>query len=342
MPEEKHVKTRFAYSGKSDVGQKRTSNQDQFLIADIGLAVRIASNSIGIDQSSQLEASSRGCLLVVADGMGGHHGGNRASEIAIHQVAARLASIHLWVSALDQDDTHTIETGLRSVVLEAHKAIVAEASQREEFKEMGTTLTIALGVGDRLWIAHVGDSRCYLIRGDELRRLTQDHTVANQIATRGGMSVEYLEQSPWSNVLWNALGASANELQVDVVKESIRVGDRILLCSDGLNKHLRDVDIHRLSIDAIDPRAACEKLVNRANEAGGSDNITVVICDVMSADDEETVSKSRLNQVDAVFLKYSDAEEMGSTTDLDPAMQSNLADTDTFDKLPGSETENGS
>lgn len=141
---------------------------------------------------------------------------------------------------------------------------------------MGTTLTAAFMRFPTLYVAHVGDSRGYLLRGDKLYQLTHDHTMAERLRTEIGARID--PDSPWNHVLWNALGGGVEaELAPEVQRLDLEIGDSILLCSDGLTKHVEDESIARVLADAEDAQSACDTLVDAANAAGGTDNITVVI-----------------------------------------------------------------
>jgi serine/threonine protein phosphatase PrpC len=143
---------------------------------------------------------------------------------------------------------------------------------------MGTTLTMALVMGQTMYVAHVGDTRCYLLRGGELRCLTTDHTMAHRLEEA---SHERLEPgSQLHHILWNALGATEDLPQPEITKLSLEPGDVLLLCSDGLTKHVPDLEITRLLGAKTATGARCQRLVELANAGGGTDNVTVVIADL--------------------------------------------------------------
>jgi protein phosphatase len=142
---------------------------------------------------------------------------------------------------------------------------------------MGTTLTMAYVVWPRLFIVHVGDSRCYLLRRSELKQLTEDHTVAQQYVESGVLAADEAETSRWSNVLWNVVGGASDELAPQVYKSELQLGDTLLLCTDGLNKHVSDDRIAQVLAEDADAEKVCRCLVAAANDAGGSDNVTIVV-----------------------------------------------------------------
>jgi len=202
-------------------------------------------------------------LFAVADGMGGHRGGEVASQLALETV-----------EKLFQKGTGD----LAEQVQEANRAVFERSVEDRKVAGMGTTLTAALVEGDRIRLAHVGDSRAYLLRDGELRRLTEDHTLVHRMVTEGEISEEEAEAHPQRSVLTRALGV---DMVVDVDDDVVQVrsGDRLLLCTDGLTGMVSEEEIKEMLQGIADPSEAAERLVRRANEAGGVDNITVVVLD---------------------------------------------------------------
>jgi protein phosphatase len=142
---------------------------------------------------------------------------------------------------------------------------------------MGTTLTLAYCLNDELFVAHAGDSRCYLCRNRSLYRLTRDHTVVDDMVRRGELSADEAKQHHWRHVMTNALGGGFPEFEVEVHKLQLEAGDGVLLCSDGLTEMLSDKKISQILEAETGPEQACRQLVASANEEGGKDNITVVL-----------------------------------------------------------------
>ncbi|MGH2724013.1 MAG: Stp1/IreP family PP2C-type Ser/Thr phosphatase [Actinomycetota bacterium] len=214
-------------------------------------------------------------LFAVADGMGGHQGGEVASHLAL-ETLGRVSDR----PAPDGDAApHLAET-----VREANRAVLDRASSDPGLTGMGTTLTAVLAGGDRIFLAHVGDSRAYLLRDGELSRLTKDHTVVERLVDQGRLTSEEAAIHPQRSILTNALGVD-RDIQVDEAAYEVRAGDRLLLCSDGLTGMVSEENIVRILTDERDPQAAAEALVAAANEAGGQDNITAVVLD---AQEDET------------------------------------------------------
>lgn len=204
--------------------------------------------------------SGKKLLAIVADGMGGHVGGEVASRVAIEAATGQGHS----------DPGQRVKAG--------NGAVLEKAASDPELSGMGTTMTLVDLVDGTARIAHVGDSRCYLIRDGDMRRLTRDHTVATEYLERGTITPEEVATHPQRHVLTRALGLQ-EKVTVDEFEEPVEPGDRLLLCSDGLNGMINDDQIFELA-RAGTPEEAVWSLIEGANSAGGFDNITVVIVDV--------------------------------------------------------------
>jgi PPM family protein phosphatase len=202
-------------------------------------------------------------LFAVADGMGGHRGGEVASQLAVETLEKRFKQ-----GAGDLPDQ----------VQEANRVVFERSVVDEKVAGMGTTLTAALVEGDRVRLAHVGDSRAYLLRDGDLRLLTEDHTLVHRMVTEGEISKEEAETHPQRSVLTRALGVD-NVVDVDDDTVQVRPGDRLLLCTDGLTSMVSEQAIEEALRGVPDPQEAAQRLVHLANEGGGTDNTTVVVLD---------------------------------------------------------------
>jgi serine/threonine protein phosphatase PrpC len=203
-------------------------------------------------------------LFAVADGMGGHQGGEVASKLALERLRR----------AADGG------SDLADVVREANRAVFSKASEDPGLAGMGTTLTAVVLQGDRLRLAHVGDSRMYRIRDGNMERVTRDHTVVENLVEKGQLTPREAHIHPQRSILTRALGVE-EDVQVDEAEIDLKPGDRLLLCSDGLTGMVDENDILRiLTENDDDPQAASDALVDAANDAGGQDNITAVVLDV--------------------------------------------------------------
>jgi serine/threonine protein phosphatase PrpC len=204
--------------------------------------------------------SSDDVLAIVADGMGGHVAGEVASRIAINAAAS---------SELDPADR----------VAAGNRAIREEVSRDPGLEGMGTTMTLLKVKGDTAAIAHIGDSRAYLLRDGGLRQVTEDHTVAAEYVTQGKLSAEEAASHPQRHMLLRTLGLT-RFVNVDEVSIDLEPGDRLLLCSDGLTEMVRDAAIGKILADGS-PDEVVWNLVETANDAGGVDNISVVVVEVL-------------------------------------------------------------
>jgi serine/threonine protein phosphatase PrpC len=229
---------------RSDVGRVRQANEDSYLINDP--------------------------LFVVADGMGGHVAGDVASSTAVE-------TIKEGSGGADGSDVKSLE---RLVQL-ANNRIWQRAQSDPELRGMGTTCTLLLIEGRLAYIAHVGDSRAYLLRQGHLSQLTEDHSLVGRMVREGRLSTEEAERHPQRSIVTRALGVDS-EVAVDVLSVELEPRDRILLCSDGLTSMAETGAITDILKTAGDPQDAADRLVDLANEGGGEDNITVVVIDVDS------------------------------------------------------------
>lgn len=277
-------------AGRTDIGKKRESNQDQYLIADLNKSMLVQSTSLNLETQSRLYGMSHGKLFMVADGMGGHQGGNRASTLAIDLLINQLLNSMHWFFQMDKPQVER-EQGfiddLKIMLQKAHEAIEKESSTDATTKGMGTTLTMAYVIWPWMYVVHAGDSRCYLLRNDELQQLTRDHTVSNQLMEKGGMTQDEANKSPWSNVLYNALGAGASAVDAEVHKVALEPDDRILLCSDGLYRYVADSEIADMLLSELEPMECCRSFIELANFRGGADNITAIVARLEQPDEDQ-------------------------------------------------------
>jgi len=247
--------------GATDVGLKREHNEDFFYVDD----------ALG--------------LYIVADGMGGHAAGEVASHAAIETIGNFVASAQrdrdfTWPFGIDKNLT-TEENLLLSAVKLANGEICGLAESKAEYNGMGTTV-VGLKTDDGGFVAaHVGDSRLYRYRDDKLDLLTSDHSWVNEQVARSLITEEEARTHRWRNVITRALG-NKYTIDVDISRTAVETGDVFLLCTDGLNGMIADQEIHRiLRASAESAEIATRRLIQRANEAGGHDNITVLVIRVL-------------------------------------------------------------
>ena len=216
-------------------------------------------------------------LYAVADGMGGHPAG----DVAAREAVERLPD--LVREALDQAERGGTDAAIEHAVVTLNGMVTALAATDPRLTGMGTTLVLVLVTGATARVVHVGDSRAYLRRAGELHRLTEDHSLAAALVDGGVADPEEAIRHPFASSLTQAIGI-AGEVRPSMRRFELAGGDRLLLCSDGLTKMVTEEEIRALLDARADPDLACQALVDAANEAGGQDNISVVLIDVPGGD----------------------------------------------------------
>ncbi len=243
-----------------DTGMMRTHNEDALLAFTGELAGHDPMPAFGV--------------FVIADGMGGHSLGERASGVAA-RTAAQTALGHLLPSLLADPGDDDLDRPLLGEVVE-EAVMQANRAVHDRVPDGGTTLTTALILGEQLVLGHVGDSRCYLINAEGLEQLTRDHSLVQRLKELGQITDEEAAVHPQRSVLYRAVGQGEG-LEVDVISRRLEPGSRVLLCSDGLWGLVPDHTMLQLIRSASSLQAACDSLIMAANAAGGPDNISVVI-----------------------------------------------------------------
>jgi PPM family protein phosphatase len=260
---------------KSDVGRVRRGNEDNFLLLDLS-SQRAWTGSDGAenpDDMNQLDVGDKGMVLVVSDGMGGALAGDVASRMAIESVR----EVMIGDDGEGCDADAALVDCLKHATLQANRAIHYKSLEDSRCSGMGATLTGAAIKEDKLDLVQVGDSRAYLVRGEQIRLATKDQSLVQQLVDVGQISEEEAETHMFRNVILQALGAQT-ELLPATARIQLRRGDVLLLCSDGLSGKLRNEEIREiLAKSGDDLKAACNALVAEANNRGGEDNITVVL-----------------------------------------------------------------
>src|SRR5688572_842991 len=250
----------------SDLGRQRQGNEDSYYV--------------------------RSPLFVVADGMGGAQAGEVASEIAVRQFEGGLP------------DGSEPGAALAALIQEANARIHAQARSDVHHAGMGTTTTAAYVTGDTVVVAHVGDSRCYLLRDGDLIRLTRDHSLVGELVARGKLTEEQAESHPQRSVITRALGPEAS-VEVDVEAFPARAGDVFLLCSDGLTSMVHEPQLKELLADRDRPLEQTGRtLIAAANDAGGRDNITVILFRIEDVDDRREADEASGSQQTAEYETF--------------------------------------
>jgi protein phosphatase len=261
--------------GLTDQGRVRKDNQDQFFVAELAKSMHVRQSSLA--QASTQFGDDRGHLLVVADGVGGNAGGEQASALAVGSIEDFALNTLKWFFHLETAEGQNVLVDLQAALRRADMRVFQEAADHPELRGMGTTVTLAYVLGATLFVIHVGDSRCYLLRAGTLYQLTHDHTVAQELVNQGIMTSEVAATHQYSHVITNSVGGTTQGLQAEVHKLPIGAGDVLLLCSDGLTDMLPDARIAAVLLGEPDPAAACRRLIDEANAAGGRDNITGIV-----------------------------------------------------------------
>jgi protein phosphatase len=259
----------------TDTGRVRERNEDHFLIAQLSRTLRVRRSSLPRPPRQRSRGSAH--VLLVADGMGGHSAGEVASALSVEAVEAFVLELLGRPSSLRDDDEAGVIRDLQEAVQLADARVFGEGLRRPELAGMGATLVLAFVSGDKLFVIHAGDSRAYLFRRRALTQLTEDHTLVAGMVSRGLLTPEQARCHPRRHMITNALGGGEVGVQVDVQRVTLEPGDMVLLCSDGLTDMVTDKQIARALTEEGGPRASCERLVAEANEAGGKDNVTVIV-----------------------------------------------------------------
>jgi serine/threonine protein phosphatase PrpC len=253
---------------RTDVGQIREHNEDNFLVADLTRKARGL-----LEANRSLVVGPHGSLFAVCDGMGGAAAGEIASQLAVDILYERMVDGLEGLPALSRDE---LARRLVRAIEAAGLRIFQEAKVDRTRRGMGTTVTAAALVDGHLFFAQVGDSRGYLLRQGQLVQLTRDQSLVNQLIEAGQLTEEEAETFEHNNIILQALG-TADTVQVDLTYCELQRGDVLMLCSDGLSGMVRFDDIREVMRSTTEPVDACKLLVERANQAGGHDNITVIV-----------------------------------------------------------------
>ncbi len=265
-------------AGRTHRGLERSSNEDQFLISDLSKSLLVHQTSLSVEDRSRITGRSQGLLMAVADGMGGHAGGERASALALRAITQFTVNAMPWFLGLRHDSDDDLRDVLASALQPCQMALQADAEQHPVRASMGTTLTMLYLLWPRAFLVHAGDSRGYLLRGGELRQMTRDHSVGQKLVDQGTWTEEQAKDSPLWETLWNAITADGDDPpQAEVKRLTLQPKDTLLVCTDGLTKHLSDERIAEILANTASAADAVDTLISAALDDGGSDNVTVVV-----------------------------------------------------------------
>jgi protein phosphatase len=253
--------------GRTDVGRTREHNEDAFVVADL-----TTNNATLQPEVRRHTLGPKGTLFMVADGMGGAAAGEIASAMAVEVVLGELRE--KWI-ANETYDAEEFVRAIKRATAAANQQIHTFAASHSEYRGMGTTATVAGLLGDTLYVAQVGDSRAYLVRDGVARQITKDQSLMQKLIEAGELTEEEAAQSERRNIILQALGPEPM-IKIDLTHQKVRRGDVLVLCSDGLSGQVSKDEIARVVTEAPDLVGACKQLIDRANENGGPDNITVI------------------------------------------------------------------
>ena len=310
--------------GKTDVGRTREHNEDAFVVADL----TTMNATLQPEVRTHVPGES-GSLFMVADGMGGAAAGEIASALATEVVLSELES--RWSQA-PAKSSEAFAVAIKSATEQANARIHRYATEHPENRGMGTTATVAGLLGDKLYLAQVGDSRAYLVRNGVAEQITKDQSLMQKLVEAGEMTAEEAEVSERRNIILQALGPES-VVKVDLTHQQVRRGDTLVLCSDGMSGQMRTSDIARIVTESPDLIATCKNLIDLANENGGPDNITVIAVrfdgeGLQAATSGDAVghrvyaseSEARATvPVNASSIPSEDDDRMATTADLEPA-----------------------
>jgi serine/threonine protein phosphatase PrpC len=281
--DERHPRIRQRHAVQTDVGVIRDHNEDAAY------------------------ADPEGDFFIVADGMGGHAAGEVASKMAVEAVTSALEKarddIGQFARTPSDQGRRALVSALENAVRQAHQSVYQRGAAETDKQGMGTTLDVVVIAGSEAFIAHVGDSRTYLVRDKRAAQITTDHTVAEVLVIEGKLSIEEAQISPLRTILVNAIGV-APDVGVEMAHVRLRPGDRLLVCSDGLHDYFPLEQEVSDYVSDNDPGEALDKMINAAKNRGGHDNITGIVLEVLEtlevagADDENASQPRRVGYED--------------------------------------------
>jgi serine/threonine protein phosphatase PrpC len=271
---------RIQAASQTDLGKVREQNEDDCFV-----------------QVSSGGGETSG-LFIVADGMGGYKAGEVASKLAVQEIREILNPLFAPSSAQEtialpvltgQEESHStrqlpemrevalIHERLKQAITKANEVIVGYGKAHREARGLGSTVTVALILGNNAYIANVGDSRTYLLRNDVLRPITKDHSLVARLVDAGHITPDQVYDHPQRNLVYRSLGAGHSSVEVDVFYEALKPGDILLLCTDGLWEMTREAELKRILSSGEPLESICQQLIDAANQGGGEDNITAVV-----------------------------------------------------------------
>lgn len=266
----------------SHQGHVRQNNEDSYLVMKFGRSLENLMTNVEEDLLEQ-NYFMNGYGFLVADGMGGMAGGEVASRLALSKLIELIVETSDWTLALQRhQDVAIVLERMTQRFLDIDNIVRKEADNDHTLHGMGTTLTVAGALGSDLIIGHVGDSRAYLLHGDDLKQLTTDHTLAQALIDAGVANRDDPASRSMRRVLTAAVGSLGEQVDPQVQRFKLSAGDKLLLCTDGLTEMVEDTTIAQVLSDAKSAQTACQDLVDLSLAGGGTDNVTVVVAHFVS------------------------------------------------------------
>ncbi|MDX1674770.1 MAG: protein phosphatase 2C domain-containing protein [Longimicrobiales bacterium] len=261
--------------GLTHPGKVRTENQDHFFVGALARGIAVKATSVTESDQQVLLPERLASLGMVADGVGSTEGGAEAARLAVRELL-NAVSLQFWAADVSEDDDPEVFVRLlNDAALSCHESLLERSEQQGGGMRFATTLTLFLGLWPHAYLLQVGDSRCYIYKDGTLTQISQDQTLAEELVANGTLTRSAAEQSRWANVLSSAIGGSeAAPVVTRVVRDW---GTVVLLCSDGLTKHVPDEQIERRMASLTSARETAEALLQDALDGGGTDNISIVI-----------------------------------------------------------------
>lgn len=271
--------------GLTHPGKVRTENQDHFFVGAIARGLTVEATSVTEGERRFVHPDRLASLGIVADGVGSSAGGGEAARLAVTDLLASVSRFFHDADRAENEDPDVFSRLLHDATLACHESLLGKAEEEGGKRRFATTLTLFLGLWPHAYLLQVGDSRCYIYKGGALSQISRDQTVAQDLVDSGALSRTAAEESRWANVLSSAIGAG--EAAPAVTRVVRDWGTVVLLCSDGLTKHVPDERIAERLGSLTSSREVAEQLLQDALDGGGTDNITIVVGRTIAPDEEE-------------------------------------------------------
>lgn len=285
VPDRKPRDDEMDVYGLTHPGKVRSDNQDHFLICALRKQMVVQQTSIAMTDHLIADSQRLALLMMVADGVGGGAKGAEASRLALEGVSRYVASSMQCYYAAQAAHDPELAQALEAAAEQCHTELVHRGEENAEYRGMATTLTLYLGVWPRAYLLQVGDSRCYLLRGAELTQITRDQTMAQELIDLGVLTRADPGAAKLSHTLSSSIGG--RQTAPVVTRMDLAWGNVVLLCSDGLTRHVSDERIREALRTMTSSKQACEDLVRDALEGGGTDNITVIVRRAVAREQED-------------------------------------------------------